>query len=162
MNLIDRLNFRHGLSGQFPVPKLRVVYAASGNYLAAAVVTDRRAVIEHKLYWGRADSLPEARFLTAILNSDALTLAVRPLQSRGEHNPRDFDKHIWKLPIPRFDSKDSSHRWLASLAEHAEQVAIGVNLPKMRFEARRRRIRQALVNDGVASDIDAIVEALLA
>jgi hypothetical protein len=61
-------------------------------YLAAAVVTDRRAVMEHDLYWAAASGPDEARFLTAILNSSALTEAVRPLQARSEHNPRHFDE----------------------------------------------------------------------
>jgi hypothetical protein len=89
-------------------------------------------------------------------------MAVRPLQGRGEHNPRHFDKYSWQLPIPTFDCGDSSHRWLATLAERAEQVASGVALPSVRFEALRRRVRQALVADGVAADLDAIVKTLLA
>lgn len=69
-------------------------------YLAAARVSDPAAVIDHKLYWATASTIGEAQYLTAILNSDVLTQLVRPLQARGEHNPRDFDKYIFQLPIP--------------------------------------------------------------
>ena len=55
------------------------------------------------------------------------------------------------------------HAGLAALlGGEREQVVRGVDLPAMRFEAKRRRIREALVEDGVAADIDAIVKTLLA
>jgi hypothetical protein len=162
LSLLDQLDYRRKLAQQFPVPDHRVVYGASGMYLAAAVVSDRTAVIEHELYWGSATSLDEARFLTAILNSTTLTMAVRPLQARGEHNPRHFDKYVFQLPIPLYDPADTAHTLLVELAERSEEVAAGVDLPAVRFEARRRRVREALAEDGVAAEIDAIVKTLLA
>jgi hypothetical protein len=130
-------------------------------YLAAAIVSNPTAVIEHKLYWGSAVSLDEARFLTAILNSTTLTMAVRPLQARGEHNPRDFDKYVFQLPIPPYDPDDAAHKGLVGRAIRAEQVASSVDLPALRFEAQRRQVREALAEDGVAADIDEIVKTLL-
>ncbi len=162
LRLTERLDYRHGVSQQLPAADHRVVYSASGMYLAAAVVSDPTAVIEHKLYWGAADSLDEARFLTAVLNSTILTMAVRPLQARGEHNPRDFDKYIFQLPIPLYDPSNADHQSLITLASHSERVAASVELPAVRFETQRRRIREALVEDGAAADIDAIVKTLLA
>ncbi len=162
LTLAERLDYRHGLAQQFPAANHRVVYGASGMYLAAAVVSDPNAVIEHKLYWGSAASHDEARFLTAILNSAIVTMAVRPLQARGEHNPRDFDKYIFRLPIPAYDPDDAAHDLLVRLAIQAEQVAANVDLPAIRFEAQRRRIREALTKGGVAAEIDAIVKTLLA
>ncbi|MGH8908627.1 MAG: N-6 DNA methylase [Egibacteraceae bacterium] len=162
LSLVGRLDYRRGVSQQFPATDHRVVYTKSGMYLAAAVVSDRAAVIDHKLYWAAVGSLDEASFLTAILNSTTLTMAVRPLQARGEHNPRDFDKYIFQLPIPLYDPSNADHQSLAALASRSEQVAAGVDLPAVRFEALRRRIREALVEDGVAADIDAIVKTLLA
>ena len=162
LSLLEQLDYRRKLTQQFPAPDIRVVYTKSGMYLAAAIVSDPTAVIDHMLYWGAAANLDEALFLTAILNSPSLTLAVRPLQSRGEHNPRHFDKYIFQLPIPLYDPDDTAHRWLVELATRAEQVVGNVVLPVIRFEAQRRRIRDALVEDGVGLDIDAIVKTLLA
>jgi hypothetical protein len=153
LSLLEQLDYRRKLSQQFPAAAYRVVYTKSGMYLAAAVVSDPTAVIDHKLYWGPAADLDEARFLTAILNSTTLTMAVRPLQARGEHNPRDFDKHVFQLPIPLYDADDAAHKWLVELAMRSEQVATSVDLPAMRFEAQRRRIRETLAEDGVAADI---------
>lgn len=162
LSLIEQLDYRRKLSQQFPAADRRVVYGASGMYLAAAIVSDVTAIIEHQLYWAAASSLDEARYLTAILNSTALTTAVRPLQARGEYNPRHFDKYVFKLPIPSYDPTDEAHRWLVSLSERSEEVVAGVDLAKVRFEAIRRRAREALVEDGVLADIDAIVKDLLA
>jgi hypothetical protein len=161
LSLLEQLDYRRKLSQQFPAADHRVVYTKSGMYLAAAIVSDPTAVIDHKLYWGPAATVDEALYLIAILNSKTLTMAVRPLQPRGEHNPRDFDKHVFRLPIPLYDADDAAHRWLVELAMQAERVALGVDLPAMRFEAQRRRVREALDEDGVATDINEIVKTLL-
>jgi hypothetical protein len=124
LSLLEQLDYRRKLSQQFPAADHRVVYTKSGMYLAAAIVSDPTAVIDHKLYWGPATSVDEALFLIAILNSRTLTMAVRPLQPRGEHNPRDFDKHVFQLPIPLYDADDAAHRWLVELAMQAERVAL--------------------------------------
>jgi SAM-dependent methyltransferase len=162
LSLLERLDYRRALSQQFPAADYRVVYTKSGMYLAAAIVSDPTAVIDHKLYWGPAPSLDEAHFLTAILNSTTLTMAVRPLQARGEHNPRDFDKYVFQLPVPLYDADDPVHMRLVELAMRSEQVAASVDLPAVRFEAHRRRVRVALAEDGVGADIDEIVKLLLA
>ena len=42
-------------------------------------------------------------YLVAVINSDALQEAVKPLMSKGQFGARDLHKHLWKLPIPEFD-----------------------------------------------------------
>lgn len=140
---------------------LRVVYTKSGQYLAAALVDDPDAFIDHKLYWCRVHSLEEGRFLTAVLNAPVLTERVGPLQARGEHNPRDIDKYVWALPVPRFDPSEPLHVQLVELGVRAEQVAAGVQLSGSRFETLRRDVREALVADGVAGLLDDAVDMLL-
>jgi SAM-dependent methyltransferase len=161
LSLTERLDYRHGLTRQFPASAYRVVYSKSGAYLAAAIIDNPSAAIDHKLYWGPVSGLDEARYLTAILNSDVLTMAVRPMQARGEHNPRDFDKYVFQLPIPQYDPGDAAHARLVVLAKHAEDVAAAMALPDVRFERQRKYIRDELERDGVAADINTIVKALL-
>lgn len=148
LTLLGQLNYRHKLSCQFPLPTHRIVYSKSGMYLAAARVSDPTAVIDHKLYWGAVSDLDEARYLTAILNSDVLTMAVRPMQARGEHNPRDFDKYVFQMPIPHYDPRDASHARLVALADHAEHLAAAIALPGVRFERQRKLIRDVLDHEG--------------
>lgn len=161
LSLKERLDYRRGLSQQFPVAAYRVVFNKSGMYLAAAVVMDRDAIIDHKLIWGTAATIHEAKFLAAVLNSTVVTNAVQHMQGRGEHNPRDFDKNVFRLPIPLYDEDNENHQRLLRLAGSAELVASDVTLPSVSFEAQRRRVRQALETEGVIAQIDAIVKLLL-
>ena len=84
------------------------------------------------------------------------------MQSRGEHNPRDFDKLVWRLPIPLFDPEDGDHRRLSELAAQAEAVAAATDVSgKSTFQAQRRLIREALEREAIAAAIDAVVLGLL-
>lgn len=162
LSLLEQVDYRRKLSEQFPTPGHRVLYAASGQYLAAARLEESRAVIDKKLYWGAAGSLQEAQYLIAILNSPAITELLAPMQSRGEHNPRDFDKLVWRLPIPLFDPDDALHRQLVELAEQAEAVAAGVDVSAHRsFQVQRRLMREKLDGAGLAGAIDHLVLELL-
>jgi SAM-dependent methyltransferase len=162
MTFMERLDYRRDLSRQLPTTPHRVFYSASGQYLTAARNDDECAVAEHKLYWAVADSVEEARYLTAMLNSPALTRLLAPMQSRGEHNPRDFDKLVWRLPIPVFDPGDGNHQRLAELAAAAEALAAETDVSgKRTFQAQRRLIREALERDGIAQAIDEKVLRLL-
>lgn len=162
LTLPERLDYQRGLRDQFPTAPHRVVYTKSGMYLAAAYLADPAAVIDHKLYWATVANADEARFLTAILNSETLLLLIRPLQARGEHNPRDFDKYVFQAPIPLYDPDDPEHRDLVALAEHAEAVAAGVDVSTGgSFQAQRRRVRQALAASTTGAQIEAAVTTLL-
>jgi hypothetical protein len=130
-------------------------------YLAAAVLTDPRAVIEHKLYWAAAASMDEATYLTAILNSSALLDIVQPLQARGEHNPRDFDKYVWQAPIPLYESANPLHQQLVEIGGQAAKIAAMVELPKLSFQALRRRVRAVLAEADELAKWDAVVRRVL-
>lgn len=161
LSLLGRLDYQRGLQNQLPGPAIRVVYSASGMYLAAAVLTDQTAVIEHKLYWAAAASIDEATYLTAVLNSDALLQIVRPLQARGEHNPRDFDKYVWQAPIPLYDPANPLHQRLVALGQTAGEVAADVDLPQQSFQSLRRRVRAALTSSPALASWNQTVLELL-
>ncbi len=91
------------LTAQFPIAPWRVVYTASGNTLAAAIINDHLGIVEYKLYWAAVKSKEEAQYLTAILNTPILDRLVKPYQSTGAFGPRDFDKYLWQC-----ESHDSS------------------------------------------------------
>jgi len=163
LSLRDRVDFQGELRRQFPAAQQRVVYAASGQHLAACRIDDPAAVIEHALYWAPAETVEEARYLCAILNSQTLTDAVAPLQARGQHNPRHFDLHVFALPFPTFDPGREAQQALAELGGVAEDVAGAVDIdPGWQFQKARRVTRDALREHGVAGQIDAMVDELLA
>ena len=156
------MNYINQLSSQFPVAPLRVVYAKAGARPAASLVRDDRAVIDHKLYWTAPESEEEGLYLVAILNSETARARAERYQSRGQWGARDFDKVIFNLPIPAFDSKNKVHRDLAGAAAKAERTAAKVKLPKgVKFRRARSLVRNALEEANLSESIDSLVSALL-
>ena len=67
--------------------------------------------MDRKLYQTVCQSEGEAHYLTAILNSDELATRAKPFcTTNWAKKIRDFEKHGWKLPIPRYDASDSAAR----------------------------------------------------
>lgn len=161
MSLVERIDYQRGLSRQLPPAAKRVVYTTSGQYLAACKVDDERAVVDSGLYWAAVTDDDEADYLTAILNSEALLGHVRPLQARGEHNPRHFHLLPFDIAIPAYNSANAAHASLVALAHDAQQIidALEFDVTK-RFETARRQVRQALAAS-LGPMIDSIVTDLI-
>ncbi len=162
MALLERWNFMAGLEVQLPPSPVRVVYAKAGQALAAAIVEDRRAVIDHKLYWAPFRRHSEALYVCGLLNSEVARLRIADLQSRGRWGARDLDKLIFELPIPRFDPRCRLHVDLMRAALEAERIAGAHALPKdIHFVTARRLIRRALTQSGISGVLDTLVTRLL-
>lgn len=159
--LLDRIDFHKQLSSQLGGGSVRLVYAASGSTMAAAIVDDAAAIIEHKLYWSSVSSREEGLYLTAVLNSNVVIERVRPMQPKGLFGERDIDKYVWQLPIPLYDSGNAAHAALVALAEEAGEWAAQLDLSHDKdFKRARTVVRDAL--QPVTARIDEVVEALLA
>ena len=162
MSLSTQIDHMRKLSMQAKPPAFRVVYAASGTRLCATRVLLGDALVEHGAYWHAARNLDEAAYLATVINRAAVLAKVADLQPRGEVTPRHFDNLVWTLPIPEYDAADPLHRDLAAAATHAETIAAAVPLADAQhFTAKRRAIREALAADGVAAEMEALVDALL-
>jgi len=159
--LLERMDFHGQLSAQLPAASQRVVYTASGSTLIAARVVDPTAVIEHKLFWAAVSSPQEALYLVAVLNSSVLLDRVRPLQSKGLFGPRDFDKHVFRIPIPTFDRGSELHAEIADLAATAEEVALAQKVDDSSVQAARRMIRSAIDDAGVTARLEESIDQLL-
>ena len=100
--------------------------------------------------------------MATVINSAAVLAKITDLQPHGQRDKRHFDNLVWTLPIPEYDDTDLLHRDLAAAATHAETIAAAVPLTDAQhFTAKRRAIRAALVADGVAAEMEALVDALL-
>ncbi|HEX5182047.1 MAG TPA: hypothetical protein VFW19_02730, partial [Allosphingosinicella sp.] len=83
-------------------------------------------------------------------------------QARGQFGARHFDKVIFNLLIPLFKDTDTLHRELAEAGAQAEAVAANVELKDgEKFQRARKRVRDALTEDGIGGDIEKLVEKLL-
>jgi len=157
----QQLNYNGKLASQFPIAPLRLVYAKSGSLPAACVIRDERAVIDHMLYWVAPASEEEAYYLAAILNSETARARAERYQARGQFGARHFDKVMFNLPIPLF-AADPLHHELAFAGAHAEAVAAKVELVDgEKFQRARKRVRDALAEEGIGGEIEKLVEKLL-
>ena len=114
-------------SGARPI---RLVYTSAGQPTASLIQNDE-VLVDYKLFWVTCKNSEEANYLLAIINSDALQEAVRPLMSKGQFGARDLQKHLWRLPIPEFDPAQELHCAIAAAGATA-QAAAGNRLEELR------------------------------
>ena len=127
-DLYRRLNHRNILTSQLEYLRgaiagngaITIAYTQSGKP-TAAVIEDNYAIVDRKLYQTRCRSEDEAYYLLAVINSDELEMAAATFMTKGLYGARDFEKHGWKLPIPRHDAGDPLHVRLSQLGKAAEQ-----------------------------------------
>jgi hypothetical protein len=162
VSLQQSLDHLQKLTRQTTRSPVRILYPASGTRLSACWIDEDDVVVDKNAYWSTANSLEEAAFVAAILNSAIVLERVKDLQPVGQRDPRHFDNLVWTLPIPEFDAAEALHADLAAAALRAAEVAARVELPDdVHFTTKRRLIRDALVADGAAEAIERLVDALL-
>ena len=173
LNLLGRLDYHRELSSQLEWMKdpknrpVRLVYTTSGEP-SAALITDGNAVIDTRLYWVTCRDTEEAHYLLAIVNSGALATAVnRYTTANWAGNTRDLHKHLWKLPIPEFDSDNSLHTSISDAGRNASEGAT-TRLSEL-YEERdrvtvtiaRRELRAWLRGSSQGRDVEDLVGGLL-
>ncbi len=162
MSLVELFDYFGQLTAQFPIRPLRIVYSKAGTQPAACILRNRTEIIENTLYWHAVSAENEALFLLAVLNSEAARQRVEGFQARGQWGARHFDKAMFNLPIPHFDSSEPLHNELAAAAAEAERVAAAFELPEAaKFQRARKLVRDALTESGIAPHIDELVARLL-
>ena len=173
LSLLGQLDYMSKLSSQLAWQKdpgerpFRVVYTKSGEP-TACVLRDGQGLVDHLLYWVACQSVQEASYLLAVINSDALAEAVEPLIPKGQFGPRDLYKHLWKLPIPEFDAAVELHAEIAA-AGAAAAAGAGRRLAVVREERGadvgvtivRRELRKWLRGSGEGRAVEEAVGRLL-
>ena len=176
--LYDRLNYQKILTSQLEYLRgttngdgtVRVTYTQSGHP-TAAIIRDHTAIVDRKLYQTACRSEGEAYYVLAIINTDTLAAAAATFMTKGLYGARDFEKHGWKLPIPRYDASDTLHVQLSKLgatAEHECQALIAQSdiMAKAAGDPQSRAARSLLrhewqPNSATAQAIEAAVSQLL-
>ena len=174
-SLTQNLNWLNKLTSQLDYLRnprhrpYRIAYTQSGRP-TAALITDRKAILDRKLYQVTCRDLDEANYLLAIINSSALEMAVRDFMTKGRYGARDLEKHLWKLPIPEFDASDCKH---AELSDLGRVAVLETNRRVAQLSAQRgadwltiNRVRRDLRSgwqqkSATAASIDKVVGALL-
>ena len=147
---------------------MRVVYTKAGEP-TAGLLEGSATLVDHLLYWIPCKDMYEANYLLAIINSDALQAAVKPLMSKGQFGARDLHKHLWKLPIPEFDPARELH---AAIAKAGATTAAGAKRKldelrelrgdKLTVTIARRELRKWLRDSTEGEAVENSVGKLLA
>ena len=172
LNLLRRLDYHGELSAQLAWQRnsgdrpVRLVYTQGGEP-TGALLEDREAVVESRLYWITCKDSHEAYYLLAIINSRALYEMATPLMPKGQFGARDLHKHLWKLPIPEFDPSDSLHT-VVSKAGEAASLAAATQLAQLRQQRdsvtvtiARRELRKWLRNSPEGQAVEDAVTSLM-
>ena len=156
--LEDRLDYQGGLSWQMGPGGAGpfVAYNKSGSRMYAAAIATAE-VIDNTVYSARCASAAEARYVAAILNSDALQGSL----SGAKENQRHYDTYPWKkIPIPRYSRAEEPHRRLAALAGRAEAAVLSLRGLDPGAAGRRGSIEEVR-RTGILGRIDECVAKVL-
>ena len=172
LSLLGQLDYYGKLSKQLEWRQssdsrpVRVIYNQSGSP-TATLVRDDAAIVDYTLYWIACKDEQEANYLLAIINSQALYDAVAPMMAKGQFGARHLQKHLWKLPIPEFDSHEPMHVAISGAGQAAAKGA-AEQLAKLRRERdrvtvtiARRELRKWLADSQEGRAVETLVGELL-
>ena len=172
LDLVGRLDYMGNLSAQLGrFAPFRLLYTSAGRP-TATVLTNTNELIDYKLFWIDCETLEEAHYLAAIINSDTLAEAVNSFTTPNwAGKTRDLQKHLWRLPIPTYDSNNSLHTDLAALggqlaAEAATQLtdlqtARAADNKSTSVIVARRELRRWLSAHPPAQQVEQLVAQLI-
>ncbi len=173
MNLLAQLDNYGKLSSQLEWRQnpgstpLRVAYNQSGAP-TAALIEGNESLVDYTLFWIACGDTQEANYLLAIINSQALYEAVASLMPKGQFGARHLEKHLWKLPIPVYDTGKPLH---VRVSEAGEAAGLGAakqlrqlrqDRGKVTVTIARREIRKWLRESKEGKAVEKAVEELLA
>ena len=147
------------------------MYSAGGR-ATASLLRNRDDLVDNALYWVTCAAIEEAYYLVAVINSNALYEAAKPLMSMGQFGARNLKKHLWKLPIPEFDAGDTLHVEVSDAGKTAE-AGVARELAQLRGQREesgqvfsvtvaRRELRKWLRSSEEGKRVEVAVVELLA
>ena len=171
LDLISNLDYMGKLTVQLEdYAPIRLLYATSGRP-TAAVLPSAAYLADTSLYWVKCETLEEAHYLAAIINSNSLAQTVQKFMPKGQFGARHLHKHLWHLPIPIYDPADHHHATLAKLGsqlaiEAATHLAAirttrAANNKPTTITVARREFRQWLSTHPPAQQVEQLVARLI-
>jgi len=147
--LFSNLNYWNKLTKQYNNKTYMVLYNASGSNLKAAVIqTIKKIIVGSENYYFSTESMEEAYYLSAILNSPILSRNIKLIKSS-----RHIHKRPFSFPIPIYEESNSKHKFLAEEAIKCESIVKELFLknPKINNEKVKQSINKELnlINDKV-------------
>ncbi len=134
ITLSERYDYHKLLTRQNVTDRFRVLYGGSGTNISCCVldldfedlrIYRRRVsgfVVDTKTYSYSPDTLEEAHYLCALLNSPYVNESIKKHQSQGLWGERDIHRTPFEAcAIPIFDAGNPEHRELARLSMAAHE-----------------------------------------
>lgn len=129
-------------------------------------------LVDTSLYWIICKTLEEAYYLAAVINSDTLAETVNKFTiPNWAGKTRHLHKHLWRLPIPTYDSNNTLHTDLAvlgsQLATEASthladlQAARASDNKSTSVIVARRQLRQWLSTHPPAQQVERLAARLI-
>lgn len=168
---IAYLNWQKKLTDQNLNHPYLVLYNSSAKDANATVVKredfDLEFFVENSTYGLSIESLQEAYYLSAILNSETPNLMMKDFQSKGLFGARNVHKKVLDIYYPKFTPQEASHLRLAELGKLCHErttVYLRDNPPPsplggMQLGKLRVNIKKYLAKE--LKDIDTIVKKLI-
>lgn len=163
--LFQRLDHLGHLTAQSTQRRFILLYTSAASRPFAAVL-DREGlnqpfVARDRTYWASFDSIEEADFVCAFLNSDFGAAKILDWMNRGLFGPRDINKRILDVAWPRFEPTSSTHLDLCHLSRGIADQATSLHSSlKSRTSGRRRRELRSLLDQADLGRLDALVERI--
>ena len=130
-NLIDRLNYNNLLLKQ-ELKNFIVLFSGTGTNICSCVIDREKInitsennqyfIADVKTWIFETDSMKEAHYLSAILNSPYLNNLIKPLQPQGLGGGRAIHRRPLEFPIPEYNEKNHLHLSLAALSLQAHEL----------------------------------------
>ena len=172
LDLVGNLDYMGKLTAQLEdYAPIRLLYTSSGRP-TAVVLTNLDETIDYTLFWIYCNTQSEAHYLAAVINSDTLEEAVNKFTvPNWAGRTRHLQKHLWRLPIPTYDSNNTLHTDLAALGsqlatEAATYLATirttrAANNKPTTITVARRELRQWLSTHPSAQQVEQLVALLI-
>ena len=147
-----------------------IVAGAGGKHICAACIPVSDAqdlVIDQTLYWKIINAPDEAWFCVAMLNSHAMTEAIRPFNPKGAFGERHIHALLYRL-IPAFDPANDDHAHIAALGREVGDIARSavaeddyLNDPNRALHVRRTKLREKLLTTVSVRELEALCAGAL-
>lgn len=121
ITFLQWLNWQNKLTEQVLFKKYLVLYTASAKDANATIVERKKIdlpfIIDYATYWYATNDKDEAKYLAAFLNSNFANLAIKDFQASGLFGPRHVSKKILELPLPQFNSSNTTHQKISDISK---------------------------------------------
>jgi SAM-dependent methyltransferase len=172
--ILNRLDYNGLLSTQNSRKRYVVLYNASGTNIASCVI-DRDSLLEFKVlqatikprgfvadaktFLYETNDENEAHYICAILNSNIVNEAIKPLQPRGLFGEREIQRRPFMFLVPKYNESDSKHLEIAKISKQCHSRVVSNEFEKKSTVAARSEARRSVAKE--IEKIDQLVSELL-